>query len=224
MNTTSSEQCTSYTVSNAELYNENEANNYSNFETCGRIRHNGKPCGSGFLDNELKTVFQVTVCRGCRSENEEYDLITKTDAMTKYLVTATTLKNLRHLPKINIHHPSWAPIQLYLRKQVKEAAIRRFGSEEELNKERTLRGEKSFQKELVKIKDTMGDHSKEFRLALSEVNSSSTAGTDIVRKESVVIADDIASSNSSSKTKKSKSTITGKRKAALMDMVSSIRG
>ncbi len=132
--------------------------------------------------------------------------------MSKYLLPASTFTTLSKQLKVNPQHPNWAPIQLYLRKSVKEAAILRFGNEEELNKEKTSREEKRYARNVTKMEDTLATSSSEFRAAMAATAEGGTGGGGIAAAAVAVV------SVGSKYSKKRKST------AALFDMIKCIKG
>lgn len=94
-------------------------------------------CGdeSGLIDPELEASFKVSVCYGCKDSNALYSVITKTQAKSEFLLTEEELADAQLLPSIsrkNPHNPRWSDMKLYLRKQCRDFAIKKFGSEVEL--------------------------------------------------------------------------------------------
>jgi DNA repair protein len=183
---------------------------------CNHKKLDGNLCLNKYIDGECFSQFGEMVCKSCKFESDDFQLITRTEALTKYLIPDSTLKTIKHQPKINLQHPTWAPMQLFLRKQIKEAAIARFGSIESINEEVSNRGEKKFQRELVKMANTLSDNAADLKAGLT--------------KEEFSINKSESSVTSSRKTKARnegvKGNLTGgkKRSTSLLDMVKCIRG
>lgn len=115
---------------------------------CEHINGNGEVCGSGPVDPKLLEAFGEKVCAACRSKCDDYDSLSKADSAALYLLPDDSFKVLRHASKSNPHHSSWTPMKLFLRKHVKQLALRRFGSAEGLEEERRQRGERKLQRAL----------------------------------------------------------------------------
>lgn len=116
-------------------------------------------CGSSAaIDPEFYENFRVIVCLTCKESNEIYGIITKTQARNEYLLTDEELADSMLMPSIsrkNPHNPRWADMKLYLRRQVRDFAIKKHGSEEAIkealankNEARTDRKSKQFLKKL----------------------------------------------------------------------------
>lgn len=188
------------------------------YSTCQHVNSDGSLCGFGIIDTNIQSLFGFTVCKMCRSEHDDYDLITKTEASTMYLLPSSTFSMLRHSPKVNVQHPSWAPIQLYLRKQVKDAAILRFGSEENLNNELRIRGERRFQKQMIKVGDTLRTVVHDYRTSLCD-----TPNSRCIEVAKVASVND-SCTNGGAGPKRRGGALGGRKKSALLDMAKCIRG
>ncbi|KAH8929481.1 DNA repair protein [Atractiella rhizophila] len=96
-------------------------------------------CGAFDLDVQFQKVFDVRVCANCKNENpEKYSLLTKTECKDDYLLTDPELKDnevLPHLLRPNPHRSTYSNMMLYLRCQVEEFAIKKWGSLEKLDEE-----------------------------------------------------------------------------------------
>jgi DNA-repair protein complementing XP-A cells len=121
-------------------------------------------CGSLIgIDSEFHDNFGVSVCFSCKDSNELYGIITKTQARSEYLLTDEELADSILLPSIsrkNPHNPRWADMKLYLRRQVREFAVKKHGSEKAMKEAlanrteaRTDRKSKQFLKKLKGILD-----------------------------------------------------------------------
>ena len=101
-------------------------------------------CGSTTIDPEFYENFGVYVCYSCKDSNILFGIITKTQARNEYLLTDEELADSSILPSIsrkNPHNPRWADMKLYLRRQVRDYAIIKHGSEEEIRKALSTRNE-----------------------------------------------------------------------------------
>jgi len=106
----------------------------------------------------LKQVFGVLVCKRCKNERpEKYSLLTKTECKEDYLLTDPELKDedlLPHLLKANPHASTYSNMMLYLRCQVEEVALKKWGGEEGLDQEYERReGLKKRKREAILNKD-----------------------------------------------------------------------
>lgn len=113
---------------------------------------------SAGIDLESYENFGVSICYSCKESNILYGIITKTQARNDYLLTDEELADSTLLPSIsrkNPHNPRWADMKLYLRRQVRDFAVNKHGSEESIkealvnrNENRTDRKSKQFLKKL----------------------------------------------------------------------------
>ena len=81
--------------------------------------------------------------------------MTKSDAVSQYLVTDDSLTTLRHKTRDNPHNPGCTPMKLYLRKHVRAVSIKRFGTEEKLAEEKKQRESQKYDRFLQKTSDVM---------------------------------------------------------------------
>ncbi|KAF8468281.1 XPA protein C-terminus-domain-containing protein, partial [Kalaharituber pfeilii] len=121
-------------------------------------------CGSWEIDWQFLEVFRCRVCHKCKEKMpEKYSLLTKTECKEDYLITDPELKDttiLPHLSKPNPHKSTWNDMQLFLRYQVEERAIAKWGSFEKLDEEFEKRqGEKKRKRD------------EKFRLKLKELKN-----------------------------------------------------
>lgn len=110
------------------------------------------------IDTEIYENFGVIVCFKCKDTDDLYGIITKTQARNEYILTDEELADSSLLPSIsrkNPHNPRWTDMKLYLRRQVRDFAIRKHGSEDAIkealanrNESRTDRKSKQFLKKL----------------------------------------------------------------------------
>lgn len=110
------------------------------------------------VDLDFYEKFGVLVCFSCKESNLLYELITKTQARNEYLLTDEELADSSLIPSFsrkNPHNPRWADMKLYLRLQIRNFSINKYGSEEAIkealstrNENRTDRKSKQFLKKL----------------------------------------------------------------------------
>ena len=115
-------------------------------------------CQSRVIDQEYYDKFGVCVCFSCKELNVLYGVITKTQARNEYLLTDEELADSTLLPSIsrkNPHNSRWADMKLYLRRQIRDFAVKKHGSEDAIkealanrNKTQTDRKSKQFLKKL----------------------------------------------------------------------------
>ena len=134
--------------------------------TCACVVEEGDVCGKSPVDEVLYQVFDECVCKSCKKKTIMYDLISKSDCTSKYLLPEDAIKIMKFHTKDNPHNPGWTPMKLFLRKNAISMAIRRFGSEENLEKEKKIREEKKFQRGLEKAEDILSNTAEEYRMAL----------------------------------------------------------
>lgn len=132
-----------------------------------RSEGDGGPCTSLNVDMELYEVFGEKVCSVCKLHNEMFDLITKSDAVSTYLVTDDALTTLKFKTRDNPHNPGWTPMKLYLRKHVHSLSMKRFGSEEKLADEKKERESQKYERFLIKTGDALSSSTKGLRADLN---------------------------------------------------------
>jgi len=91
------------------------------------------------LDERLLAGLAERVCGTCRDADEAYELLTKADAKTAYLLTESQLNLMAHLEKPNPRNAKWTAMKMYLRKHCSEAALKRWKTEDGLHAERQKR-------------------------------------------------------------------------------------
>lgn len=101
-------------------------------------------CGHSPCDRGMYTTFGVQVCKLCRSSNDDYRLMSLTNAKKEFLVPASTLADMSFLSKENPRKGSRHPMKLYLRGQVRRASLKRWGGPAALEAERRRRASAKF--------------------------------------------------------------------------------
>eukprot|EP00981_Chlorochromonas_danica_P010508 scaffold3243_cov173-Ochromonas_danica.AAC.41 len=133
---------------------------------CEQINEEGNQCKRNPIDNSLFESFGVKVCIACRRLTDEFDLVTKADGMANYLIPSDSFQLLRFVTKNNPHNPGWTPMKLFLRKEVKSLAIKRFGSLENILEEKRKREEKKLQRTWKKTEEELGRTRHEYETIL----------------------------------------------------------
>lgn len=134
-------------------------------------------CGSRELNDELRRVFGIKVCRACeRKLPEKYSLLTKTEVKEDYLLTDAELRDeelLPHMLKANPHKSTYSNMMLFLRSQVEAYAFSpaKWGSEQGLDDEFERRQEEKSRK-----------RGKKFVQGLRELRRRTAANEDVWRK------------------------------------------
>ena len=113
------------------------------------------------IDPEFYENFHVAVCFSCKETDDLYTILTKTQARSEFLLTDEELADSGLLPSIsrkNPHNPRWADMKLYLKKQVRDFAIKKHGSDlclkEALLNRDEVRSDRKSKQFLKKLKGT----------------------------------------------------------------------
>lgn len=137
-------------------------------------------CKAPEIDWKWKETFGCRVCEKCKKDNpEKYSLLTKTEAREDYMLTdrkccrcgrarecaddgTAELRDqevMPHLEEPNPHKSTWSNMMLYLKYQVEEFALKKWGSFEAMDAEfekrtadKKKRGEKKFMTKLRELK------------------------------------------------------------------------
>ena len=80
-------------------------------------------------------ILDIPLCRKCQKNNEKYRMITKTRAMSEYCVKEDELFKLNHIEVNNPHYSSASPMILFLKSQVEEIAMERWGDSDHIEQE-----------------------------------------------------------------------------------------
>ncbi|CAG2257649.1 DNA repair protein complementing XP-A cells homolog [Mytilus edulis] len=123
-------------------------------------------CGKEMQESYLKTNYDVDICDVCRENEDKHNLITKTDARTKYLLRDADFDvrdpPLKFISRKNPHHKSWGEMKLFYEPQVYKRAMEIWETEEKIEEERDKREDN---KEKTKRKK-FDKKVKELRLAV----------------------------------------------------------
>lgn len=111
-------------------------------------------CSSMSIDPKYLEVFMVAVCRECGSKDDNYALLNKSNAKDEYLLSDDTMSFLKYFEKSNPMKAGWAPMKLYLTKQVREASMKRWGDEKALENEKNKRAKEKSKRDVLKLQET----------------------------------------------------------------------
>lgn len=155
-----------------------------------RSRRRCWECGSREVDEKWRVGLRCRVCEKCKREKaEKYSLLTKTECREDYLLTDRKWRNLGpspnlphpvqdmrltmgeiaelkdeellpHLEQPNPHKSTWSNMMLYVRYQVEEVAIRKWGSLERLDEEFEKRTKEAKRRKEQKFANKLADLKK----------------------------------------------------------------
>nr|CDS27972.1 DNA repair protein complementing XP A cells [Hymenolepis microstoma] len=120
-------------------------------------------CSRTFDDSFLLSNFDCQVCDACRDYKGIHSLITRTSAKDRYLLSDVDLDvrepPLRRIFKKNPRNSTWGDMQLFLEAQVAARSLEVWGSEENVEAERSNRAikrekakERGFQKRVKELR------------------------------------------------------------------------
>lgn len=118
-------------------------------------------CGTKELDFRLWYVFKTRVCRDCRLKMpDKYSLLTKTECRQDYLLTDSELRDdekMPHLERPNPYQSTYSNMMLYMRYQVEEFALAKWGSFEALDAEFEKRTKQRKSRKQAKFESRLRD-------------------------------------------------------------------
>lgn len=130
-------------------------------------------CHMEFLRSYLYKNFAVFICDDCRDPKEKHELITRTDAKSRYLLKDCDIDLrepiLRYILKKNPYQ-SRGDMRLYLKYQIEERALAVHGSEEQLEEELERREERRAAKKQKVFDKKMKSLSMQVRSSLYKRN------------------------------------------------------
>lgn len=151
---------------------------------CEYVSEDGQACRNTVLVELMRDTFGERICSHCKPISSDYELVNRSDAMAHYLVPDDALKFFRFTTKHNPRNPGWQPMKLYLRKHLRTHAEQRFGSEEGLQEELKLRGEKKFQRDLQRMQSEFEQKSVSFADRLDSAAATCRSACDLERDPS----------------------------------------
>ncbi|KAJ3665048.1 hypothetical protein Zmor_000563 [Zophobas morio] len=108
-------------------------------------RPNCTKCAKPIASSWLFDNFDYPCCDSCKHA-EENKLITKTEALNKYILKRHDLDKreppLKYIKRKNLHNSHWGNVKLYMELQVVKRALEVWGSFENMEKERQQRTNK----------------------------------------------------------------------------------
>ena len=137
---------------------------------CTCSHSEGQRCTNKSIDKVIFENFNIMICYNCKKLSDDYDFINKTEAIATHMITEDSLHSLKFILKDNPHRKGWTQMKLYLRKQIKELQMERFGSEENFEREKKRRKELKFEKELKSTQTLLDCKTEEFKSSLLSVN------------------------------------------------------
>lgn len=174
-----------------------------------------RACSSDAVDQILFECFGERVCKRCKSKSDDFDLITKAEVQSFYLIPEDSIKTMKFMSKPNPHNSHWNQMRLYLRKHAKELSIKRYGNLEKVEEQKKAREQKKFEKEVAKSQVFFEQQTKEFTEELMNDTSKTSQTNAIVGKKRSFLGDN----NENGKAAK-----VGKKKSALKDLINCMAG
>nr|CCA14849.1 conserved hypothetical protein [Albugo laibachii Nc14] len=107
------------------------------------------------FDENLYENFKVRVCYYCKQDKTLelglYQLLSKSKANKEYALPESSFTKLMHICKTNPHNENFSPLKLYLRKHLMEEAIRLYGSERQVEEEKSRREKRSYDRARTRV-------------------------------------------------------------------------
>lgn len=107
-----------------------------------------KECGNGSISTVHAASFGILVCKPCVRSGSYYEEISKSVLAEKYLLSDSSIKQLKFILKDNPRNKSWNQMRIYLRGDAEKAAIQQHGSLEEIENIVKKRKIMKFEKEM----------------------------------------------------------------------------
>ncbi|KAJ1857474.1 DNA repair protein rad14 [Coemansia sp. RSA 1822] len=118
-------------------------------------------CGSIDLDVTYAKVFRTQVCKACIEKiPDKYSLLTKTEAKEDYLLTDGELRDRDLFPvweKANPHKSTWNNMLLYLRRDLEQFAVKKWGGLDGLDREFDRRDDEKRTRKEKKYRRSVAD-------------------------------------------------------------------
>mmetsp|Transcript_4890 Transcript_4890/g.6747 ORF Transcript_4890/g.6747 Transcript_4890/m.6747 type:complete len:197 (-) Transcript_4890:30-620(-) len=135
-------------------------------------------CDSTSIDPLLWKEFGENICSICKRKTSDFDLISKGEVRSAFLIPEDTIKMMKYMEKSNPHNSHWTPMHLYLRKHAKEFAIKRFGSLAAMEFEKHKREQKKFETDFIKTDSIIREQTLEYKQSLTKANQSIPKSTE----------------------------------------------
>ncbi len=195
----------------------------SETSSCQELLNDGSVCGKCPVDHDLCEYFGEFVCKSCKYRlGETYKTISRSDAISQFLVPEESIKSLQFMSKANPHNPGWTQMKLYLRKHVISLALERFGSLDALEIERKKREMVKFEKSLAKTDDILAKQSAIFRDTLKKELDCNSPPIDPSSNTSLSDKQ-VGIKRNSSQSNSAKGNLNAKRKRMVSDFLSCLK-
>lgn len=133
------------TVNNKQI-NKNHGDDMSNILRQERCSY----CKIPDIDQQMKRLFNIICCNSCR--RTELKFITKTTCKNDYLISEEELRQFKHVDLPNPRKESWNDMQLFLKSQIEEYALERYGTLEKIEELKIQRAKDRKARKLNKVK------------------------------------------------------------------------
>ncbi|KAL7346710.1 DNA repair protein RAD14 [Encephalitozoon intestinalis] len=118
------------------------------------------------LDDEIEKTFGIPVCRSCRYSSLKF--VTKTSCLSDYLLVDDELKELRFLERPNPRKGTWSRMHLYLKEEVEEFAVWKWGSLEKIEEIKEKRKKRTKDRKQRKLKKNIKDLRRKTRMEVGD--------------------------------------------------------
>lgn len=135
-----------------------------------------RECGAVVRSDAFFKAFRLSVCYECRQQDNLFSLVTKSKALTDYLLPTTAMAEMQFLERPNPLSHTYQPMKLYLLRDVEQTAARVHGSLGNIEKERKRRHDQALErkeKSMVKrMRKTMAAVAMNNQMAQEQVRHS----------------------------------------------------
>lgn len=114
-----------------------------------------KFCKNMKINKELYNTFKLNVCNDCKYK--QIKLITKTTCKKEFLLTEEELNHFKYLLKPNPNKSTYVDMHLYLFNEIKDFAIKKYNSYENIEKEKEERKINLLKRKKTKMKKRIKD-------------------------------------------------------------------
>lgn len=116
-----------------------------------------KFCSKCPIDQELKNIFGLNVCRSCK---KNIKFITKTTCKENYLLSDYDLKEFKHLTRPNPHKGTWSNMNLYLEDEIINCAKTKYENLENIEKIKEKREIDLMERKKKKLRKNIRDYKR----------------------------------------------------------------
>jgi DNA repair protein len=114
---------------------------------CEVNNSDGSVCG-GIIDMSFFESYSEKACRRCIKDSESLQQVTKVELKEHFLLTDSVINKMPYILVDNPRNKHWSQMKLYLKKHAIQKSIEKWGTEEDLNAERTRREQRKFEEKL----------------------------------------------------------------------------